>query len=102
MVETMIFMEMVAGVELGCPWFCWIGAANRVGVVPVRFSDEISVTFAIDDSQISFGRIVDVDFGASAQAENGGDGGKELTKLSEAEGDRLSVSRCPGLHGDGF
>ena len=87
MVETMIFMEMVAGVELGCPWFCWIGAANRVGVVPVGFGDVISVTFAIDDSQISSGRIVNVDFGAASQAINRSDRGKQFTKLTEGDGD---------------
>ena len=102
MVEAMVVLEMIVGVELGSPRFCWIGAANGVGVIPVGFGDEVSVAFAVGDCQVSSGRVVDVDFGASAQAENGGDGGKEFTKLSEAEGDRLSVSRCPGLAGHGF
>ena len=102
MVETMVVLEMIVGIEVGSPWFCLIGAAYGDGVVPVRFSDEISVTFAIDDSQISSCRIMDVDFGPAAQAENGADGGKELAKLSEAEGDWLGVMRSLRFASDGF
>ena len=101
MVEAMVFMEMVAGVELGCPWFCWIGAANRVGMNPVRFSDEISVTFAIDDSQISSGRIVNVDFGSTSQAINRSDRGKQFTKLTEGDGDWTIPMRSLRFASDG-
>ena len=102
MVEAMVVLEMIVGVELGSPRFCWIGAANGVGVIPVGFGDEVPVAFAVGDCQVSSGRVVDVDFGASAQAENGGDGGKEFTKLAVAEGDWLGAMCCPGLAGHGF
>lgn len=97
MVEAVVVVEMIVGVELGSPRFCRIRAANGVGVVPVGFGDEVSVAFAIGDGQVSSSRVVDVDFGASAQAADGGDGGEHFTKLTEGHGDWFCVLHSVSL-----
>lgn len=45
---------------------------------------------------------MDVDFGASAQAANGGDSGKQFTKLMEGDGDWLGMMCYPRLADHGF
>ncbi len=102
MVNSVVVLEMIVGVELGCPWFCWVGAANGVGMNPVGFRYVISFTFAIDNTEVSTRWIMDVDFGTATQAINRSDRGKHFTKLTEGDGDWTISMRSLRVASDGF
>lgn len=65
-IEAMVVLEMVVVVELRSPLICRMRAAYGVCGVPVGFSDEVSIAFAVDNGQVCAGWIVNVDFGATA------------------------------------
>jgi hypothetical protein len=72
--------EAVAGVATkfcvmaAAPWVVWVTLADRAGIAPIAFCNEVAVSFGIDDCKIAEGGIDELYLGSAAKGRNSGFG----------------------------
>jgi len=73
--EAIAVVAAEVAVMAAAPWILWVAFADRTGIAPVAFCDEVAVSFGIDDCKVAEGWIDEFNLGSATKGRDGGFGG---------------------------
>ena len=73
--EAVAVVAAEVAVMAAAPWIVWVAFADRAGIAPVAFCNEVAVSFGIDDCKVAEGGIDEFNLGSATKGRDGGFGG---------------------------
>ena len=73
--ESITIVAAEVAVMVAAPWIVWVAFADRAGIAPVAFCNEVAVSFEIDDRKVAEGGIDELNLGSATKGRDGGFGG---------------------------
>ena len=65
--EAVAVVAAEVAVMAAAPWIVWVAFADRAGILPVAFCNEVAVPFGIDDRKIAEGGIDELNLGSATK-----------------------------------